>query len=513
MSTVLDYAILGIAVGALYVPISLGLVLIRKGSGVINFAQGAIGMAMAYLYWALHDTHGLSFAASFCATMATAIVLGVVIQLGIMRPLRHQSPLTRMLATIGIIITLTSAVSLIYPQASESVTPSLPSGTFTVAGITVAYANLWILVGSIVLTILLQVIYRSTRFGIATRAVTENRLLASSVAINPDAVAAANWALGCMLAGATGIFLAPITGLTVEGLTLLVIPALAAAVAAKFQSFPLTLLAALALGVIQTEVERFATSGSAWSDAIPFFVLLILLMVRGSYLPAKGELVMHLPSTGSGRVRIWAVVIITVLAIVAIELLPYNWVAGIITTLVAGLVVLSVVVVTGYAGQLSLAQFALAGIGAWVASRLVATTGLPFPVALLAGLAAALPVGIAVGLPALRTRGENLAIATLGLAVAASSLIFNNISLTGGGVGTNVGTPTFFGINLSTVTQPQTYALFVLVCFVLACLVVANLRRSATGRRMIAIRADERAAASLGISGCGQSFMRLPSPP
>ena len=501
MSTVLDYAILGIAVGALYVPLALGLVLIRKGSGVINFAQGAIGMAMAYLYWVLHDTHGLSFAVSFCITMVAAIVLGVIIQLGVMRPLRHQSPLTRMLATIGIIITLTSAVSLLYPESSESVTPSLPSGTFTVAGITVAYANLWILVGSIVLTILLQVIYRGTRFGIATRAVTENRLLASSVAINPDAVAAANWALGCMLASATGIFLAPITGLTVEGITLLVIPALAAAVAAKFQSFPVTLLAALALGVIQTEVQRFVNAGTAWSDAIPFFVLLILLMVRGSYLPVKGELVMRLPRTGTGRIRIWAVVITTVVAIVAIELLPYNWVAGIITTLVAGLVVLSVVVVTGYAGQLSLAQFALAGIGAWVASRLVATTGLPFPVALLAGLAAALPIGIAVGLPALRTRGENLAIATLGLAVAAASLIFNNISLTGGGVGTNVGTPSFFGINLSTVTQPQTYALFVLACFVLACLVVANLRRSATGRRMLAIRADERAAASLGISG------------
>jgi ABC-type branched-subunit amino acid transport system ATPase component/branched-subunit amino acid ABC-type transport system permease component len=501
VTTVLDYAILGIAVGALYVPIALGLVLIRKGSGVINFAQGAIGMAMAYLYWVLHDTHGLGFAVSFCITMVAAVVLGVIIQLGVMRPLRHQSPLTRMLATIGIIITLTSAVSLLYPQSSESVTPSLPSGTFTVAGVTVAYANLWILVGSIVLTILLQVIYRGTRFGIATRAVTENRLLASSVAINPDAVAAANWALGCMLASATGIFLAPITGLTVEGITLLVIPALAAAVAAKFSSFPVTLLAALALGVLQTEVQRFVNAGTAWSDAIPFFVLLILLMVRGSYLPAKGELVMRLPRTGTGRIRIWAVALVTVLAIVAIEVLPYNWVAGIITTLVAGLVVLSVVVVTGYAGQLSLAQFALAGIGAWVASRLVATTGLPFPFALLAGLAAALPIGIAVGLPALRTRGENLAIATLGLAVAAASLIFNNISLTGGGIGTNVGTPTFFGINLSTVTQPQTYALFVLACFVLACLVVANLRRSATGRRMLAIRADERAAASLGISG------------
>jgi ABC-type branched-subunit amino acid transport system ATPase component/branched-subunit amino acid ABC-type transport system permease component len=501
VSTVLDYAILGIAVGALYVPLALGLVLIRKGSGVINFAQGAIGMAMAYLYWVLHDTHGLSFAVSFCVTMVAAVVLGVIIQLGVMRPLRHQSPLTRMLATIGIIITLTSAVSLLYPQSSESVTPSLPSGTFSVAGVTVAYANLWILVGSIVLTILLQVIYRGTRFGIATRAVTENRLLASSVAINPDAVAAANWALGCMLASATGIFLAPITGLTVEGITLLVIPALAAAVAAKFSSFPVTLLAALALGILQTEVQRFVNAGTAWSDAIPFFVLLILLVVRGSYLPPKGELVMRLPRTGSGRIRIWAVALVTVLAIVAIEVLPYNWVAGIITTLVAGLVVLSVVVVTGYAGQLSLAQFALAGIGAWVASRLVATTGLPFPFALLAGLAAALPIGIAVGLPALRTRGENLAIATLGLAVAAASLIFNNISLTGGGIGTNVGSPTFFGIDLSTVTQPQTYALFVLVCFVLACLVVANLRRSATGRRMLAIRADERAAASLGISG------------
>ena len=165
-----------------------------------------------------------------------------------------------------------------------------------------------------------------------------------------------------------------------------------------------------------------------------------------------------------------------------------------------GLVVLSIVLLTGYAGQLSLAQMALAGMGAWIASRLVATTGVPFWLALLAGIAGAVPIGIVVGLPALRTRGINLAVVTLGLSVVVESLILSSTSLTGGYTGTTVGAPSIFGINMDTFAHPARYAIFCALVFTLAALMIGNLRRGRAGRRFVAIRANERAAAGLGIS-------------
>ena len=167
------------------------------------------------------------------------------------------------------------------------------------------------------------------------------------------------------------------------------------------------------------------------------------------------------------------------------------------------IIILSVVVVTGYAGQLSLAQFALAGFGAWSASRLTATTGAPFALSLLVGVLVGLPVGVLVGLPSLRTRGENLAIATMGMSVAASALIFNSGPLTGGALGTTVGNPQFLGIDLSTVLSPARYGVFVLICFIVCALVVVNVRRSPSGRKMLSIRGNEVAAASLGVNVVG----------
>lgn len=502
--TFVQFAILGVGVGALYVLVALGIVIIHRGSGIINIAQGAVGMAATYFYWDLHDNDHWVFAIAFLASVVAAGLLGVGIQLLVMRPLRTQSPLTRMLATLGVLITLSSATGLRFPAEAEAVSPSLPGGAFQIGSIAFPKSNLAILIIVIVITAILYMVYKHTRFGLATSAVTENRLLASSLKINPDFIAAANWALGSMLAAIAGILLAPITGLTIEGLTLLVIPALAVVVIAGFRSFPITLAAGIGLGILQTEVQRFTgTYGSAWSIATPFLVIMAVLIIRGASLPGKGQNAIRLPLVGSGRIQPVGVVVALVIGVVAIQFLPIDWVAGIITSLVGAIIILSIIVVTGYAGQLSLAQFALAGMGAWVAGRLAATTGLSFLEVLVVGVVAGLLIGVVVGLPALRTRGEDLAIATLGLAVAANSLIFTNLALLGGFLGTTIPTPKVFGISLSTAQNLQNYAYFTLICFAVAAVCVANLRRSRSGRRMLAIRSNERAAASLGVNVMG----------
>jgi ABC-type branched-subunit amino acid transport system ATPase component/ABC-type branched-subunit amino acid transport system permease subunit len=161
---------------------------------------------------------------------------------------------------------------------------------------------------------------------------------------------------------------------------------------------------------------------------------------------------------------------------------------------------LSIVVLTGYAGQVSLAQYALGGTGAFAAGKLIASEGWPAWAAIIAGTACAVVVGVLFGLPALRTRGVNLAVLTLGLGLALQSLLFNNAQYTGGIIGTNVGPLHVFGIDLDPIVYPDRFAIFVLAVFGVCALAVSNIRRGRAGRRMIAVRSNERAAASLGIN-------------
>ena len=176
---------------------------------------------------------------------------------------------------------------------------------------------------------------------------------------------------------------------------------------------------------------------------------------------------------------------------------------ALITTFGMAIIVASVVVVSGFAGQLSLCQYALAGFGAWAAARAASDLGVGFPIALVIGVVATIGVGVLVALPAIRTRGVTLAIVTLALALVFSSLIFQNASMTGGFEGIGIASPEIFGWDISAGVHPQRYAVVLLFALVLVSLLVANLRIGATGRQMIAVRSNERAAAALGISVVG----------
>jgi ABC-type branched-subunit amino acid transport system ATPase component/branched-subunit amino acid ABC-type transport system permease component len=498
VSIALEFALLGLGLGGLYALTALGLIVVYRGSGTINFAQGAIGMVGTYFYWQFHDQYGWSFAEAFLLSVAISSAIGAIAYLAVMRPLRNSTPITRLLGTLGILITLQSAISLRFPQAVLYVTSSLPLRGVDILGATVSEAQLWLFGIAICLTAALGLVYRHTTFGIATTAVAHSRLIASTLGYSADRIACANWAIGAALAGMAGIFLAPITGLSVTEFTALLVPSLAAAVVGNMTNFPVTLLAGLVIGITESEMTQYIST-PGWSEALPFFVVIGVLIIRGSSLPRRGEAAARLPAVGNGRIKPLSIAVAAVGVCAWIFAAPTSWVDATTVTVAIAIVLMSVVVVTGYAGQLSLCQLSLAGLGALFAGRLVGAWHMSFSLALLVALLLAIPVGVVVGLPSLRSRGSNLAIATLCLAVGLEALIFDSANLTGGAEGTNVGSPTLFGIDMNSISNPTGYALVTVVFAAIAGVLVANLRRSRSGRQFLAVRSNERAASALGI--------------
>ncbi|HXC76669.1 MAG TPA: branched-chain amino acid ABC transporter ATP-binding protein/permease, partial [Candidatus Acidoferrum sp.] len=209
----------------------------------------------------------------------------------------------------------------------------------------------------------------------------------------------------------------------------------------------------------------------------------------------------RLPRLGAGVGRPRVVGVVSVTAVVTLYLFGAGWSAAMSLSATVGLIALSVVVVTGYAGQLSLAQYSLAGLAALFSSRLADAAHVPFLIAVVIAVAATSVVGLIVALPAVRVRGVNLAVVTLGLGAVINSVFLANPSFTGGAIrGTRVPDPSVFGVNIQSVEHPERWAIFCIALFVIGSLVLSNVRRGRSGRRLIAIRDNERAAASLGVN-------------
>ena len=506
MKEAFQFAVLGFGIAAAYTLLGQGMVLIYRGSGVLNFAQGAFAMVGAYVYYELHFNHHRSFAVAFIVALLVCGTIGALTHLLVMRPLRRTSPLTRLIATLGVLTTLQGIAQIRYQANLTQVPGSLPSRVIRILGASIPEDRIWMLGIAAAITAVLYTVTRFTVLGLAVTAAAENQRAASSLGWSPDAFAVITWALGGMLAATAGVLIVPITGLLVSNLTLLVIPAMAAALLGNFISYPLTLLAAVVTGVGQSEMAKYVTQPGL-SDALPFILIILVLVVRGRSLPLRSQVLDRLPKLGTGVPRVKALALFGVLAVIGFfTVFPQNLTIAITIQIVIALILLSIVVLTGYAGQLSLAQFAIAGVGAYVAGRLVSGVHVPMAVGMLAGVVAAVPIGLVFALPALRTRGVNLAVVTLGLGLAVYDILFNNPKYTGGVEGTNLPPDHFLGINIDPLYHPDAYAVFCLVWFVIAALVVANVRRSRAGRRLIAIRTNERAAASLGVGVLGSKL-------
>ena len=499
MDEVIRFALLGLGVGALYAFASQGLIVIYRGTGVLNFSLGATAIAGVFAQWELQANHGWPFLPSAVAGVAWAAFLGVLTHWLIMKPLRRASSLVRVIATLGVLVTVQAATVIRYGSQPRQVDSWLPTGRVFLWGeVGTTVDRLILLAIACASAAGLWLLYRSSNFGIATEAVSESERAAAAIGINPNWIAVGNWALGSAIACVAGILVVPIITLQITSMTALILAALAAALVADFRSFPAATLAGFLLGIGQTLVGRFVDQ-QGLGPSLPFLVIIVWMVFRGRSLPLRDYFIREMPMLGNGRIS-WDWTLFGSGVVVFLLLTKdTKWIDAITVSLGVAIVLLSIVVLTGYAGQLSLGQFALAGFGAYVAGRLVAVYDIPFLLGLVAGVVAAVPLGLVFGLPAVRTRGINLAIVTLGLGTTMELMLFRNRNYTGGVQGTQVGDPDLFGYDIGSIRYPARYGIFVLVMALLTVWVVSNVRRGRSGRRLIAVRTNERAAAALGI--------------
>jgi sulfate-transporting ATPase len=502
VNEVVRFALLGLGVGALYAFASQGLIVIFRGTGVLNFSLGATGIAGVFLQYELQYEHGHNFWVASFFGILLSVTLGVLTHWVVLRPLQRKraSNLIQLLATLGVLVTVQAGVVIRYGSKPRQVPSMLPVNRVTLYGdVSITVDRLILLAIGSAAAFVLWFVYRSSKFGIETEAVSESERSAAAVGVSPNKIAALNWGLGSAAACIGGILVVPVMTLQVTAMTSLVLAALAAALVADFKSFPIATLAGYVIGMGQTLIGRFWDQQGA-GQSLPFVIIIVMLVVKGRSIPTRDHYLRRLPAIGNGRMS-WDWTIFLAGVIVFLMLTKdTKWIDALTVTLCAAIVLLSIVVVTGYAGQLSLAQYAMAGFGAWVAGRLVAVYQIPFLLGLAAGIAAAVPLGMIFALPAVRTRGINLAIVTLGLGTAIELMLFNNGNYTGGIHGTPVGNPSLFGFEISSIRYPARYGIFVLGMALLAVVLVANVRRGRSGRRLIAVRTNERAAASLGIN-------------
>ena len=277
----------------------------------------------------------------------------------------------------------------------------------------------------------------------------------------------------------------------------------------RLTSVWVTACAGLLLGGLQAEVTLLSTqpwwpewAGVGVAESVPFVVIAVGLYVFGKRLPGRSITVtvplpkvvptVPRPAVTLGLVAAGAVLVLATSG-------SYRF--GVITSMIFAVIALSLVVLTGYVGQISLAQAAFAGSAGFVLSTL--GTAVPFPLSVLLAALAATALGLLVGIPALRIRGAQLAVVTLAAGVAIEQFVFRNPSLTPVD-GNAVPAPRLFGIDLGiragTDIARWQFGLLVLAVLTLAALAVANLGRSATGRALLAVRSNERAAASVGVN-------------
>ena len=522
MKEVLQFALLGLGQGSLIAGVAIALVLFYRGSGVINLAAGAIAMLTGYCFWALRTGQlGTTFGTgpALLISFLVAIGQGLIMELGAFRPLRTAPPLAKLIATLGFFLVAQAGVLLAFGHQDRTEPSTLPSGSVTLLG-TPVDVNQLILAGTVsVVALLLWAIYRWTGFGIRTRATAENEVSAMYMGLLPQTPSIVNTVLGAVIAGMLGVLAGPLTTLNSTNFPLLIVPALCAALFARFTSFGIACAVGLALGSLQNVI--FYLSTLPWfptSNGVPvggvYDLVVFLLVVLGTFwmggrLPGRGDVVeQRLPEVpkprNAGR---WALFGLAVGA-VALTVVPYGPRQALMTSLIGVVLVLSLVVITGFVGQVSVAQLALSGASGLVLSQLATRAGIGFPLAPIIAVLFTTAFGVVIAIGALRVRGVQLAVVTLAAVVAISNFWISNPTWGAELTGAPIDQPSLFGLDLGNTAgfrgldgqQPSPVLGYCLLALaVVACLFVANLRSSGLGQRMLAVRSNERAAAAAGI--------------
>lgn len=509
--------VLGAILGSLSALMAMGLVLIYKANRVINFAQGELG-AVAGLLAVLLMGAGWPFVPAMLTGFVASLAAGALVEVLFVRRFARAPRLVLTVATIGI-SQLLAAAELALPSAFGKLLPPQDFPTpfnfrLTWAPITFSSPHVVAVVFVVASCAALAAFLRRSRFGLAIRATATSAERAQQLGISPKLTNLLVWTLAAGLSGMTSLLRAPILGVPV-GRVLgpqLLLEAMAAAVIGRMNNLGVTFAAAVGLGVVEQSVY-WSTGRPAVTNLVLFLVIVGVLLFQRRGTTSRAEdagvssftnirevrpvsrLLARLPEVRWG-LRVPAAAMWGILVLGALTLPPYR-VNLMGTGLILAMVGLSLLVLMGWAGDISLGQMAFFGFGAATAGKL-ATEGWNFFACLAAAGAVGLVVAVIIGLPALRIRGPLLAVTTFAFALAASSYLLNPEIVGWFVTQDRIDRPVLFG--RIALESERTFSLLLLAVFAVAMLSIRSLRSSRTGRALLAIRENVRGAQSYGIN-------------
>lgn len=494
MSGFLALTILGLVTGAGYAVAAGGLVLTYSTSRVFNVAHGAVGMVMAFLFWELSVNQGLPVWASLLIVVGViAPILGIVVERLMMRHLADAPVSASLVVTVGLLVMLIGAAQAVWPSSARTVEPFFAGRDISLGGTIVTVHDLITIAAAIAAAAGLYMLLTFSRIGIAMRAAVDNRGLLQLYGARTSMLSALSWGIGSALAALAGILLTPVVGLSYYDLTLLVMSAYAAAVAGRLLSLPWTFIGALLLGLSQSYAVGYLPTTGALSGlraAIPALFLFAALLLAPQAQLRVGQIkgIRGVPVPGAVRAMSFGALAIAAAAVAAYAL-PGTTADRLSLGFIYGIVMLSLVPLTGYGGYVSLAQLTFVGVGAVTVARL----GSASPLALLAAAAAAAIVGALVALPALRLQGLYLALSTLAFGLLMDKLVFQ--AEFAFGFNGSLEVPRILGLH-----SANGYLIMSAIAFVGVGLGVLMLRRSRYGRYLIAMRDSPAGCATLGLN-------------
>ncbi len=514
MQQFLTFTITGLVTAALYAVAASGLVVTYTTSGIFNFAHGAFGMFAAFTYWQFRQDWGWPAPVALVAVLVVgAPLFGALVERVILRGLRGAPEVIQLVVSVSLLFGVYQGALSLFPPRGRRMPGFFDGRSIDLGVVNLTWHDAITVLAAIGTALLLRVLLFNTRAGVNMRSVVDDPDLCRLTGGRPDRSAMLAWALGAGLAGLAGILLAGSQGsLSHIPLTLLVVNAYAAALFGRLRSFPLTFVGAVVIGLAEAYGIGYlhldeplrsiaglhldpALSLSGFRPAIPIIALFVVLLFMPPLRVRAGAQLQSREEIPSPPVARWVVGIVPMVA--ACWAVATLW-SGLRTFqvgqgLALGIVMLSLVPLIGYAGQISLAPMAFAGIGA---VTMGAWGGAGNPLGLVAaGLVAGL-AGVIVALPALRLQGLYLALATAAFAVFMDLVFFNQDMFMPNG---NRSVPR---VDLGPISTDGDRAHLILLGVVF-CAVAAGIvliRRGEFGRRLLAMKSSAAACTTLGVN-------------
>ncbi len=548
MTQLLDYAVPGVPFGCVFALMAVGLVLTYKASGVFNLAFGAQAFVSALAYVSLIQDGWPRWAAGVIAVPVLGPLVGVALDRLLFRRIRTASPLVKLVPSLGLLVALPQVALIIAGSEPEIPPPAIVGDAQRVylhlGSVPVSGLELSIAASTVVVVGVLVLLFRFTPVGLEMRAVVESPRMTELAGINAGRVSAFAWILSSVMAALAGVLLAPLySQLDPQNFTVLLVWGVAGAVIGRFSSLPLALAGGLGLGVAQQVIAGYLPAGviaDGLRPSLPFVVLLVFLPfvherqiddpLAGCDPPSSaaersttGYRSATAVATSAGSVQAvglwhrrlgrgqarsradvltrrptatvaWAVGVVAIVS--ALTWVPPDWRLTMNQGIAFAVIFLSLTLLTGMTGQISLCQATFAGLGGFMAGQLADHTGLPIVLGMLAGGLLAAGLGVVVAVPTLRLAGLPLALATLAFALLADNILFPNAWIGNGASGVTLPRPSAGPVSFA---AAKPFFVLSLVVLAAAAGVVKLIGDGTMGRYLSAMRGSELAATAVGI--------------